>query len=154
VGLCSQLSLDGLHVSSSGQAGMTVVHAPSSGGQAAAVTDSTDKQACATSMTAAAAPAAAAEGQFGKANGLLHAGPLQALPPRHSRACKTSLGGPRAQLELQEEAEGGSSRAKFTEEEVARFQAGLRQCLDGVLQIKVGRCTGTEDVVSCKHGRC
>jgi hypothetical protein len=36
-----------------------------------------------------------------------------------------------------QDAAGTSDEARFTEDEVARFQAGLRQCLEGVLQIKV-----------------
>jgi hypothetical protein len=54
------------------------------------------------------------------------------------RACKTSLGALREQQQVQGAA-WLSGEAKFSEQEVARFQAGLRQCLDGVLQIKVIR---------------
>lgn len=47
------------------------------------------------------------------------------------------------QLELQQPEQQGArlgSNEAFTPEEVARFQTGLRHCLDGVLQIKVGWC--------------
>jgi hypothetical protein len=51
------------------------------------------------------------------------------------KSCKTSVGGLRVQPGVQRA--GFCEDAQFTQEEVARFQAGLRQCLDGVLQIKV-----------------
>jgi hypothetical protein len=149
VGLCSQLSIDSFRGSISGQAlswaGVGVdaagLQASSSGGTAAAAASAakTDPP-CAgqdsqPQQTEAVTQAAAAAAVAGKP--LTTGGQLQLPVLGHNKSCKTSLGGLRVQPGVQRT--GFSEEAHFTQDEVARFLAGLRQCLDGVLQIKVCR---------------
>lgn len=115
VGLCTELSMDSLAGSSS------------RGGQ----TTNSSGASSASGQHQASAARANLKQEPGSSNQVLG----------HSRACKTSLGSLRDQVQQAPAAEDGAGCTGddvcFSDEEVARFQAGLRQCLQGVLQIKV-----------------
>lgn len=152
VGLCSQLSIDSFRGSTSGQAlpgagagagaGIAATgQQPSSGGTAAVAAAKTDPS-CAGQesqphQAEAVNQAAAAETRGPSTTLALAGGQLQLPVLEQGKSCKTSVGGLRVQPGVQRA--GFSEEAQFTQDEVARFQAGLRQCLDGVLQIKVRR---------------
>jgi hypothetical protein len=143
VGLCSELSIESFRGSVSGQLGQMQ---SSAGGTAAGQLPTGLMQPFPQGATGAA------EQQWGESSPLsvVAAGaadePGSACSPTpvlgQMRACKTSLGALREQQQEVQGAVGLSGGAKFSEQEVARFQAGLRQCLDGVLQIKVRRGGG------------
>lgn len=155
VGICTQLVMDPSAGSSSGQAG----------GFGSRITSSTGDGPLAPEriITPPAAAASNAEHESHQGHGKSvvvgtdsgsrqdQLGPSQLQLPvlGQPRVCKTSLGAARPQGGLQDAARF-SEEARFTEDEVARFQAGLRQSLDGVLQIKVSLlsvCTGSVPVL-------
>lgn len=148
VGLCSALSMDSFHGDCSGQAGGFGSRLPGSAGGPVGV-EQTSVPAAAAAAAASAVeqssteklPAVTAADVIGGAQSPQHTSQAQLPVLGQVRVCKTSLGGFRGQAGVQDAA-GLAEEAWFTEEEVARFQAGLRQCLDGVLQIKVraGMC--------------
>jgi hypothetical protein len=162
VGICTQLSTDAFGASCSGQAGGFGRRITSSAGEgpvlpgritpaaaAAAAAGGAEQQSHA-DLGSSAAAAAVGEDSGGTQCQL---GPNQLQLPLlgQPRVCKTSLGAARVQGGVQDAA-GLPNEARFTEDEVARFQAGLRQCLDGVLQIKaslqlLSDCTGSAPVL-------
>jgi hypothetical protein len=143
VGVCTQLSMESFGASCSGQAGDFGSRITSSAGNgpllheriaqsSSAAIGGAEQQSHADHCQSAAAKGAEIDSKQHQL------GPNQLQLPLlgQPRVCKTSLGAARAQGRLQDAA-GTSDEARFTEDEVARFQAGLRQCLEGVLQIKV-----------------
>jgi len=135
VGLCTALSIEDFGGSSCGQAGLVPAGGVSGGGgaagggEAAAAGQQLQQQHKQQGDCVSGAGGAAA----GSAVGSSPSHALLAL----SLSCKSSAAGSVAQAGARSGAALLEADTGFSEQEVARFQAGLRQCLDGVLQIKV-----------------